>query len=427
MIKVAINETSESTRVMTIEVPQDQVTSTYQAITSKIRDKANLPGFRKGKVPLDLVEKNYAQKIHEEVLDRLFSLSYPHALEEHKIVPIERPRVDKVELDKNKPLIYQVTVDVLPKVKLGTYKGMKLKAAKVKVAAKDINEVLENLRNHHAELISITDRPAQSGDVVTIDFKGEKDGEVLPGTAANDYRIELGSGQTIPDFENNIIGMKNEETKSFEATFPKDYHAQEMAGQKIVFTVTMKSMQEKKLADLNDEFAKDMGKFDSLDGLKKQIEEDLTKEKERQNKIVLTDQINKELAQGSKVTVPEVLINRSLDRLLFDYEMRLQRQQKTLADAGVTAEEFKNKNRDQVEMELKAQLALREIGLVESLEVSDEEVNQEADRAALAARQSPEAYKAYLTKNNGWEDLREKCRDTKAIDLIIENAKIAYN
>ncbi|MCD4812558.1 trigger factor [bacterium] len=427
MIKVDIKEKNETTRILDVTVPQETVDQQFAQALHQVQKKAELPGFRKGKVPQDIVEKKYAYEIRETVLDQLFNESYKQALEQTKCVPIQQPKLEKMDLEKGKPLVYQVMVDVLPKVKLGDYKGLKLKQKKNEVKSQEVDDVVNRLREQSAVLEPVEDRPVASGDVVTIDFEGKKDGELVPGTKAEAHTVETGKGQTIPDFEKNIIGMQLNETKTFAADFPEDYHAKEMAGQSIDFTVTAKAIQSKKLSELNDDFAKQMGKFDTLEALRKRIEEDLVAEKEKQNRTLFTDQIMQQLSKSTQVKVPAVLIERSLKNLWKDHENRLARQNQTVEQGGITEEDFNKKNSSQVEIELKARLALREIGILETIEVTDSDVDGEIDQMALGMRQSPEVIRNWVEKNNSWEDIRDRLRDKKTQDFIIASAKISIS
>jgi trigger factor len=427
MITVEMKEKDETTRILDVVVPQTEVDQQFKSAISEIQSKAAIPGFRKGKVPLDIVEKKYMVEIRETVLDKLFNTSYQEALNQTQSVPIQQPKLEKMDLDKGKPLTYQVIVEVLPKVKLGNYKGLKLKKNKIDIKDAEVEDVIDRLRQQSALLEPVEDRASQKGDVVTIAFEGKKDGELVPGTKADSHMVELGSGQTIEDFDKNVVGMQLNETKTFAAKFPEDYQSKEMAGQSIDFTVTMKGIQNKKLAELDDAFAKQMGKFETLAELKERIKQDLIVEKERQNKILLSDQIMKDLSKHTQVKVPEVLVERSLTNLLKEHENRLAQQNQTMEQIGMSAEDFKKKNHDQVEMELKARLALREIALLEKVEVSEEDVEQELQRLAMSSRQSPEVIRGLVEKNNGWDDIRDRLRDEKAQVLVIEQAKVSEN
>lgn len=425
MINVNMQEKNETTRLLDVTIAQEQVSKQFDQAIAKVQQKAMIPGFRKGKVPRDIITQKYMQEIREEVLDKLFPLSYQEALLQTKCVPITQPKLEKLDLDQDKPLNYQVLIEVLPKVKLGNYKGLKLKKKKIEVQEKETGDVLDNLRQQAAQLEPVENRPAQKQDVVTVDFEGRRGEEVVEGTKAENQMLEIGTGQTIPDFDNNLMGMQIQETKTFPATFPADYQAKDLAGQTIEFTVTLKSLQTKKLPELDDAFAKQMGPFENLAALQQRVRDDLVQEKERQNRVLMTDTIMKELSKSTQVTVPDVLLERSLTSLLRDFEARMARQNQTWEQIGQTAEDFKQKNREQVNSELKARLALREIALGAKLEVAEADVNAEVDRLANSARQRPEVIRDYLNRNKGWDDLRDRLRDEKTLDFIIANAKIS--
>jgi len=425
MIHVEMQEKEENKRLITVTVPVEEVEQQFSSVTAKVRESAQLPGFRKGKVPLDLISKNYSQEIHQEVLDQLFSKSYHEALHQTQSVPIQSPHLEKIELTRGKPMNFQVMVEVLPKVKLGNYKGLKLKAPKVAVTDEDVAKVLDNLRQQAAVLEPVEGRPSAKGDVVVVDFEGKKDGKTVDGVKAESYMLELGSGQTIADFENNLIGMETNTTKSFQGSFPADYPAKESAGHTLEFTAPLKSIRLKTAPEWNVEFAKEMGKFENLDELKNRIREDLAKEKERNNRLLLNDQIMKELSKSAQVKVPEVLVERSLDNLVKDYESRMARQKTDWEKMGTSPEEVKKKNRETVESELKARLALNEIARQENIEASEEELNAEVIQLAQSSRQRPEVVRNYLDRSDKWDEIRDRVVGNKTLDVILASAKIS--
>lgn len=416
-----MTQQGDTTRVLDVVVPPEDVNQAFDQAVSKMQQEASLPGFRKGKVPRDVINKKFVQEIRSEVFDLLFEQSYPQALEQTQSVPIDRPRLEKMTLDQGQPLSYQIVVEVLPKVKLGTYRGLKLQKKKVQVSDQEVGEVLEKLRQQQALLEPVADRPAQAQDIATVEYEGRLDGQVIDGAKAANQLVELGSGQTLPDFEQAILGMRPEERKQFPVAFPTDYHAPAVAGKTLEFTLTLKGLQQKKLPDLDDALAQQLGQFKTLDELKARIQTDLAAEKERQNRLLMQDSIMKELGKSTQVKVPKVLVDRSLKSLYQDHRQRAAQ----LGRAEEPEESFNGKQRDTVEFELRARLALREIAQVENLGVSQEEIDAEVERLARGARQPADAVRGYLTRNRGWEDLRDRLRDEKALDLIIANAKIS--
>jgi trigger factor len=301
---------------------------------------------------------------------------------------------------------------------------MKLTKKKLDVTDAQVNEVLDKLRVQNAVLSPVEGRASQKSDVITIDFEGTLDGKPVPHTKAEAYSVEIGSGQTIPEFDQNLQGVSLNETKTFPAQFPADYHAAEIAGKTVMFTITCKAIQEKKMAALDDDFAKEMGPFTSLDELKERIRKDLGVEQEHQNRSRMKDQIMEILGKMVQTKMPDILIDRSLDKLVKDHENKLKEQGQTWEQSGTTAEDLKKQHRQQVELQLRANLALREIGLLEKIEISSDEMNAEVERLARMSRQPVQGLKDYLKQSDRWEDLRDRLRDDKTQNWIIENAKV---
>ncbi|NTV53570.1 MAG: trigger factor [Candidatus Firestonebacteria bacterium] len=424
MLKIDLQEKGETTRVLQVEIPLEAVEKEFSRVEQNVQRGTTLPGFRKGRVPMDVIKKKYQHAIREEVMERLLSDSYRRALEETNSVPILQPRFENIMLDPGQPLTYQLTLEVLPKVKLGNYQSLKLTRKKTKVTDEQVAAILERLRAQNAILTPVEGRPSQAGDAVTIDFAGTLEGKPVPNTQAQDYAVEIGSGQTIPEFDQNLGGLNLNESKTFPAKFPEDYHATEIAGKTVEFTVTLKSIKEKKLADLNDDFAKDMGPFAGLDELKDRIRKDLETQQDQENREHLKEQIMDQLGKMVNAKIPEVLVERSLDKLIRDRENRLKEQGSTWEKSGTTPEAVREQNHGQVEFQLRANLALREIGLLEKIEISADDVNAEVERLARISRQPVGTLKDYLKQSDRWEDLRDRLRDDKTLDWLIGKAKI---
>jgi trigger factor len=425
MVHVEVQAKGEITRLLHVSVSSEEVEHQFAQVTHKIQKGAALPGFRKGKAPLDLITHKYSHEIREEVLERLVSRSYQQALTQTKSVPIDQPRFENLVLDRDKPLTYQVTVDVLPQVKLPAYTGLKLKRKATRVEDKQVQEVLERLLQQNAPLEPVTDRPSREGDEVTIDFIGTRDGAPVPGAAGEGVAVELGAHQTIPDFERNLYGLEPQGQKTFSAKFPDDYADQELAGRSVDFAVTVKAVRMRRPGTLDDDFAKSLGPFTSLEELKERVRQDLTAEQERQDRMLLRDQVLQQLSKSVQVSIPDLLINRSLDRLAADQEKRLQERQQTWEQSGTTREDYKKQQRGAVEFQWRANLALREIALHENLEVGQAEVEAEVERLARLSRQTPQTIVDYLNRTHGWDEVYDRLRFDKTLDWLIAHAQVA--
>ena len=423
-MNVQVETKGETVRVFNVEVPHEDVDRQFASATKAYQRQAVLPGFRKGRVPEDLVAKKFAREIREEVMERLVSSSYHRILAEHHIVPIEAPRLENLTLDRGKPLTYQMTVEVLPNVKLGEYRGLKLKKPKVDIQEGQVLEVLERLRRQNAVLVPVEDRGAQAGDLVTLDFQGFRDGQEVAQAKAEGVQAEIGSGQLLPGFDEGLLDARPGEHRTFPVRFPEDFGAKDLAGSELEFSVEVRALQSRRVEDLDDAFARSMGDFEDLASLKARIRQDLAAHEERQHDGLLREQILQHLAKSVKVQVPDVLIERSLGKLVEEQERRLREQGQTWEDAKSTPEAFKKQNRAQVEKQWRANLALREIARLEGVEVKEEDLNEELSRLARETRQPPQAIREYLNRTRRWEELEERVRDDRTFARILASARI---
>jgi trigger factor len=291
----------------TIKVEATELKAAEQVALKKLSKTVKVNGFRKGHVPLEVVKKNVdPNALAQETLENALSRAVAESFIENKLQALERPEVEVKKFVPGESLEFTAEADVLPKVKLGDYKKLKVTEKKVSVAKKDVDEVVERIRKSMAEKKEVK-RAAKLGDEAVIDFVGKKDGEAFPGGTGNDYPLELGSGSFIPGFEEAIVGLKAGDKKDIELTFPKDYHAPDLKGKKVVFETTVKKINEKALPELNDEFAAKTGPFTSMSELTADIKRELEAQKKREASDELKDSLVKQLVAKSNVAVPAVL------------------------------------------------------------------------------------------------------------------------
>ena len=284
----------------------------------------NIPGFRKGKAPMNIVEKYYgAQIFYEDAFNEVATEAYEEALTENKIDVVSRPEVDIAQMEKGKDLIFTVVVQTKPEVKLGKYKGIEIQKIEYKVDKKDVDHELEHMQEHNSRLVTVDDRPLENGDTATIDFEGFVDGVAFEGGKAEGHELEIGSGTFIPGFEEQLIGMELENEKEIKVTFPKEYFSKDLAGKDATFKVKLHDIKKKELPELDDEFAKDVSEFDTLEELKKSIKEKLTKNKEQREKYETEEAVLKAVCEDSKLDIPSGMIELEIDNMLKDFEQRL--------------------------------------------------------------------------------------------------------
>ena len=321
----------------------------------------NIPGFRKGKAPMNIVEKYYGAEIfYEDAFNDVATESYDEVLKEGKVEAVSKPKVDIKQMEKGKDLIYTIVVQTKPEVQLGKYKGIEIKKVEYNVKDEDIEHELGHMQEHNSRLISIDDRPLQKGDISTIDFEGFVNGVAFEGGKAEGHELEIGSGAFIPGFEDQLIGMKIDEEKEIKVTFPKEYFSKDLAGKEATFKVKLHEIKKKELPKLDDEFAKDVSEFDTIDELKASIKEKLEKSNEQKAKYETEDAAIKAVCEKAKIEIPSGMIELEVDNMLKDIEQRLSYQglnmEQYLKMMGKTEQEIRKEYEPQAIDAIKSRL-----------------------------------------------------------------------
>ena len=386
----------------------------------------NIPGFRKGKAPMNIVEKYYGAEIfYEDAFNDVATEYYDKALEENKIEAVSRPEVDVIQMEKGKDLIFTATVQTKPEVELGKYKGVEIKKVEYPVEDKDVEHELGHMQEHNSRLVSIDDRELQNGDIATIDFEGFVDGVAFEGGKAENHELEIGSGAFIPGFEDQLVGMKIDDEKEIKVTFPKEYFSKDLAGKEAMFKVKLHEIKKKELPELDDEFAKDVSEFDTLDELKASIKERLQKSNEQRAKYEIEENAIKEVCKNVKVDIPSGMIEMEVTHMMKDFEQRLSYQglnmQQYLKMIGKTEEEMKKEYEPQAIDGIKSRLTLEAIIKAEKIQATEEEIKEKMEEMAKSYGKKVEE----ISDNENLKNYIEEGIETeKAIDYIVKNAKI---
>ena len=387
----------------------------------------NIPGFRKGKAPMNIVEKYYGEQIfYEDAFNEVATEAYEEAIKENKIEAVSRPEVDIAQMEKGKDLIFSAVVQTKPEVKLGKYKGVEIEKIEYKVDQKAVDHELGHMQEHNSRLITVDDRPLENGDTATIDFEGFVDGVAFDGGKAEGHELEIGSGAFIPGFEEQLVGMEIDGEKEIKVTFPKEYFSKELAGKDATFKVKLHEIKKKELPELDDEFAKDVSEFDTLDELKKSIKEKLTKNNEQRAKYETEDAAIKAVCEGSELDVPSGMIELEIDNMLKDFEQRLAYQglnlEQYLKMLGKTEEEIRKEYEPQAIEAIKSRLVLEAVIKAEKIEASEEEVKAKMEEMAKSYGKDVEE----LSKNENLKNyLEDGIKSEKALEFIVANAKFA--
>lgn len=386
----------------------------------------NIPGFRKGKAPMNIVEKFYGTEIfYEDAFNEVVPSVYDEAIKAEKLEVVSKPNIDVVQIGKGKDLIFTAVVQTKPEVKLGKYKGIALEKTAYKIADEAVDSEINRMAERNARMISVTDRAAKKGDVVVIDFEGSVDGVKFEGGTAENHELELGSGSFIPGFEDQVIGMKIDEVKDVKVKFPEEYFSKELAGKDAVFKVTVHEIKNKELPKIDDEFAKDVSEFDTLAELKADTKKKLQDEQDNKAKSELEENAVKTVSDDSEVEIPSGMIELEIEGMAEDMNRRLSYQGVTfeqyLQMIGKTMEDFKKDNQEAAKTSAKMKLVLEAVYNDAKLKVEDKEVTDKLEELATM-------YGRDIEELKGNEELitriTESLKSEKSINYIVDNAKV---
>ncbi|MFP5114442.1 trigger factor [Bacillaceae bacterium C204] len=412
--------------VLTVEVSADKVNEGLNAAFQKVVKQVNVPGFRKGKMPRAMFEKRFGvESLYQDALDILLPEAYGNAIDETGIEPVDRPDIDIEQMEKGKELVFKATVTVKPEVTLGEYKGLEVEEFDTNVTDEDVANELKTLQERQAELVIKEEGTVENGDTAVLDFEGFVDGVAFEGGKAENHSLEIGSGSFIPGFEEQLVGLAAGESKDVEVTFPEEYHAAELAGKPAVFKVTIHEIKGKELPELDDEFAKDVDdEVETLDALKEKIKTRLENSKKQEAEHQLRDTVVEKAAANAEVEIPEVMVNNEVNRMLQEFEQRLQMQGMNLELYFQFSGQDENALREQMKEEavnrVRVNLTLEAIAKAENLEVTDEDVNAELENMAGMYNMTVDNIKQAL---GGLEGIKSDLKLKKAVDFLVENKK----
>lgn len=386
----------------------------------------NIPGFRKGKAPFNIVEKYYGAHIfYEDAFNELVPSIYDEEIKANKIDAVSRPKIDVVQMEKGKDLIFTAIVETKPEVKLGKYKGIELKKIEYKVTDKDVEDEINQMAEHNSRMVAIEDRACKDQDIVTIDFEGFVDGKPFEGGKAEKHQLTLGSHTFIPGFEEQILGMKIDEERDIKVTFPEDYFTKELAGKEATFHIKLHAINVKELPKIDDEFAKDVSEFDTLADLKKSIKDKKTEENNHRAEHEMEDAAIEKVASESKIDIPNGMIELEIDNMEDNISQRLQYQgltfEKYLKMVGKTEADVREEFKDDAKKNIITRLVLEQIVEDEKIKPDAEDVKKHFEEMAKQYNRKVEE----LEKNEELKEYLEKSSQNElAVKLIIDNAKL---
>lgn len=421
-------KTEKNLGVLEVEVSAERVEAALDKAFQKVVKKANVPGFRKGKVPRSIFEARFGvESLYNDAIDILLPEAYSEAVEEAGIFPVDRPEIDIEQFGKGQTLKFKAKVTVKPEVKLGEYKGVEVPVTEVDVTDEEIAAELERLQNRHAELVVVDDEAAANGDVVSIDFDGYVGDEAFEGGKAENYSLELGSGSFIPGFEEQVVGMSTGDSKDVNVTFPETYHAVELAGKDAVFKVKLHEVKRKQLPELDDEFAKDVSEFETLDEYKEDLKTQIADRKKRENDAARENAVVEAVAAAAEVEIPAAMIDSEVENMMRDFDNRLRQQGMNLemytSFSGQTAEDLREQMKSDAEKRVLNNLVLEAIAKEEGIAASEEDIEKELQTMADMYKRSIDEIRSILGANGSLASLNDEIALRKTIEFLLENSK----
>lgn len=370
-----------------VRVEAEKFTAALNKAYNKNKKNFNIPGFRKGKVPMAMVKKHYGVEVlFEDAINTVISETYPKLVEENDLKPVDFPKVDVIEVGEGKDLVYTAEVTVYPEIELGQYKGLSVKRKEAKVEDSEVESQLESMQAQNARIETKEEGSVEKGDIAVIDFKGFIDGVAFAGGEGHDYSLEIGSGSFIDNFEDQLIGMSVDEEKEVKVKFPENYGTEDLNGKEATFEVKVKEIKVKELPALDDEFAKEVSEFNTLDELKADITNKLEESKKATFEREFEDELITAVIENSKMDIPEVMVEKEIDNMVRDLEMRLNQQGLSLDQymqfTGNTEEKMRSYMKENADKKVKADLVLEAIAKAENIEATEEEVKEKATEIA---------------------------------------------
>ncbi len=424
-MSVQVENLEKNMAKLTIEVPAEDLEKAIQAAYMKQKGKISLPGFRKGKVPRHMVEKMYGPGVfYEDAANTLIQEHYPAAADESGVDIVSRPSIEVEQIESGKPFVFTAEVAVRPEVTLGAYKGVEVTKAETDVSDDEIEKELEKERENNARMVTVTDRPVQTGDTAVIDYEGFVDGVAFDGGKAENHSLEIGSHSFIDTFEDQLVGKNTGDEAEISVTFPEEYHAAELAGKPAVFKVKIHEIKVKEIPELDDEFAQDVSEFDTLDEYREDVRKRLTERRKNEAKRTQEDEAIQKIIDTSVMELPEAMIDTQCENMVNEFAQRIAQNgisiEQYMQFSGLTFDKLREQVRPEAETRIKSSLVLEEIAKAENFEITDEEIEAEITKMAAGYGMDVDKMKE-LVSDNDKDAIKRDLSVTKAVELIMDN------
>lgn len=411
---------------LTIEVSASELEKALQSAYMKQKNKIAMPGFRKGKVPRQMIEKMYGAEIfYDDAANALIPKAYADAYDECELDIVSRPEIDVVQIEKGKDFIFTATVATKPEVTLGEYKGLEVDKVSTRVTQKEVDAKIQEEAEKNARTITVEDRAVQDGDEVVLDFEGFVDGVAFEGGKGENYPLTIGSGSFIPGFEEQLVGAEAEKEVEVKVTFPEDYHAEDLKGKEAVFKCTVHEIKAKELPEIDDEFAAEVSEFDTLEEYKADVKAKIKEQKAAEGKAKQEDQVVEQAVKNATYELPEAMVETQAEQMANDFAQRMQSQGLTMEQyfqfTGTTAEQMMEDLKPQAVKRIETRLVLEAIAKAENIEISDEKLDEEIGKMAEAYKMEADKLKEFMGENEK-KQMKEDMAVQEAITFLVDNA-----
>lgn len=411
---------------LTIEVSAEELEKALQKAYLKNKNKISVPGFRKGKVPRQMIEKMYGPEVfYDDAANALIPDAYAEAADECELKLVSRPSIEVVQIEKGQPFIFTAEVAVKPEVTLGQYKGIEVEKIDTTATEEEITAEVDKERENNSRTITVEDRAVQDGDMTVIDFEGFVDGTAFDGGKGTDYPLTIGSGAFIPGFEEQLVGAEIGKEMEVNVTFPEEYHAKDLAGKAAVFKCTVKEIKVKELPEADDEFAKDVSEFDTLEEYRADLKRKVEERKTADAKAKKEDAVIEKIIEGAQMEIPEAMIETQAEYLVDDFAQRLQMQGMSMDQymqyTGTTPEAMTNQMKPQAKKRIESRLVLEAVAAAENIEIDEEAIEAEMGRMAEAYKMELDKVKELISEEEK-DNMKADLSIQKAIDLVVDAA-----
>jgi trigger factor len=421
-LKVEVETVNDCKRELRIEVDQEDLKEDYDSVCNKYLRQARVPGFRPGKAPLSLIRQRFKDAIREDFLEVTIQKNFRSAAQSENLTPLQSPHIHDLSYSEGQPLRFKAVFEVLPKLQINHYRGLEVERITADVREEEIEQSLRRIQERFAQYTPVEDRAAQAGDFAVISYTGSFPEGTEPSFEARDIYCEIGGPETLPAFTENLLGAETGSTKTFQIKYESEFPNKKLAGKRVDYMVQVQAIKLKRLPELNDDLARDVGEFQSLAELRNKVRDDIAAEKEQAARSQMQTRLLDRVIEANPFEVPDVLVQRQTENRFNDYVRALVMQGIHPQTLDVDWAQFQERQREQAIRDVKASLVLENIADQENLQVTDEEVDQEILRRAKEAQQPFEVAKSRLTKDGGADKIRDRLRNRKSLELLLSTA-----